>query len=48
MGRRDFRKHESKKPKKEVKKIMSSEILPTTMSVEVVRKRRKERETSEE
>jgi hypothetical protein len=48
MGRRDFRKHESKKPKKEVKKIMSSEILPTPMSVEVVRKRRKERETSEE
>ncbi len=43
MGRRDFRKHETKKPKKEAKKALATQELPTPVSVEVVRKPRKER-----
>ena len=45
MGRRDFRKHETKKPKKEAKKALAAQPLLTPVSVEVVRKGRKEQET---
>lgn len=45
MGSRDFRKHEAKKPKKSVKKaITTTEVAAPPMMVEVVRKPRKERE----
>ncbi len=41
MGRRDFRRRESKKPKKEAKKTKTiSEFMPLT-AVEVVKKKRK-------
>jgi hypothetical protein len=46
MGRRDFRKRESKKPKKEAKKIATT-ILPPSIEVEVVKKG-KRREEGEE
>jgi len=42
MGSRDFRHHETKKPKKDAKKAAISEILPTQVTVEVVKKKRKE------
>jgi len=44
MGRRDYRHRESKKTKKEPKKISPIEILPTPMSVEVVKKKKREPE----
>ena len=44
MGRRDFRRRESKKPKKDTKKISVTDILPASESVEVVKRGRKKRE----
>ena len=44
MGSRDYRKRESKKPKKDTKKISATEILQPLVSVEVVKKEKKERE----
>jgi hypothetical protein len=41
MGRRDFRHREPKKPKKGVKKVLATNILPPPMTVEVVKKERK-------
>lgn len=44
MGRRDFRRRESKKPKKTAKKAqVISEMLPQ-VEVEVIKKVKKERE----
>lgn len=51
MGRRDFRHHEAKKPKKDAKKALASTIQPIrpVVEVEVIGKRkRKEQETEEE
>ncbi len=42
MGSRDFRHHEAKKPKKNAKKATISEILPPSVDVEVIKKKRKE------
>ena len=42
MGRRDFRKHETKKPKKDSKKASVTEILSPPVTVEVVKKKRKQ------
>ena len=48
MGKRDFEKRESKKPKKGLKKAPTvAEFTPAPV-VEVVRKKRKEEEEEEE
>jgi hypothetical protein len=47
MGRRDFRRRESKKPKKEAKKISAETILPPPITVEVIKKGKKEPKTEE-
>ncbi len=47
MGRRDFRRHEAKKPKKMARKASVTDILPPPMTVEVAKKKGK-RETGEE
>ena len=43
MGRRDYRHRESKKAKKGAKKPLASVTLPPQVTVEVVKKQRKER-----
>jgi hypothetical protein len=47
MGRRDFRRRESKKPKKEAKKISAETILPPPITVEVIKKGKKEPKVEE-
>ena len=47
MGRRDYRWRERKKPKKDAKKTTSPEILPTPVTVEVIKKGKKERPAEE-
>jgi hypothetical protein len=37
MGKRDIRRKEPKKPKKDAKKSIVAEILPTPVTVEVIR-----------
>jgi len=44
MGRRDYRHRESKKTRKESKKISPIEILSPPMTVEVVKKKKRESE----
>ena len=49
MGSRDYRWRERKKPKKEAKKLPTAEtILPPPMTVEVIKKGKKEPKTEEE
>lgn len=48
MGGRDYRHRETKKPKKDSKKVLPSTILPPPMTVEVVKRGKKEREAEEE
>ena len=43
MGGRDYRKREPKKPKKDSKRISAATILPPPMTVEVVKKGKKEK-----
>ncbi len=43
MGKRDFRHREPKKAKKDVKKLSATTILPPPGTVEVIKKRKKER-----
>ena len=47
MGRRDKRWRETKKPKKDAKKVSVATILPLPVTVEVVRKERKKQEEEE-
>jgi len=47
MGKRDYRHRESKKPKKRVEKLAPISALPTSASVEVVRREKKKREDEE-
>jgi len=47
MGRRDYRHRESKKAKKDVRKVSATTILPPPMVVETVKKGKKEREEGE-
>jgi len=42
MGRRDYRRREPKKPKKEAKKISAETVLPPPVTVEVIKKGKKE------
>ena len=48
MGKRDYRHREPKKSKKDAKKLSPVNILPTTMGVEVIKKRKKKRGVEEE
>jgi hypothetical protein len=47
MGRRDYRHRESKKPRKDAKKISADTILPSPTTVEVIKKGKKEQKTEE-
>jgi len=48
MGKRDIRGREKKKPKKDAsKKTLSTDILPSPMTVEVIKKGKKERPAEE-
>ena len=42
MGRRDYRHREPKKPKKDAKKTSVDTILPPPVTVEVIKKGKKE------
>jgi len=48
MGKRDYRHRETKKAKKDSKKLAVSTILPTTTNVEIIKKRKKRHEAGEE
>jgi len=48
MGKRDYRHREPKKPKKDVKKTLATSNIPPPMTVEVIKKKRKERKEPEE
>ena len=48
MGKRDYRNRESKKPKRDAKKVSVPGILPPPTTVEVIKKQRKERKEEEE
>ena len=48
MGKRDYRHRETKKPKKDAKKLPAASILPSPTTVEVVKRGKKEREEEEE
>ena len=43
MGSRDYRHKEVKKSKKDTKKIQAATILPPPLTVEVIKKGKKER-----
>ena len=48
MGKRDYRNRETKKPKKQSKKLSVADILPTSANVEVIKKRKKQRDVEVE
>lgn len=48
MSRRDYRRRESKKTKKDTKKILPITILPPQPAVEVIKKGKKEQEAEEQ
>jgi hypothetical protein len=48
MGKRDYRWKEPKKTKKDAKKISSAEVLPSPVTVEVIKKKKKEHPPEEE
>ena len=47
MGRRDFRRRESKKPKKDAKKTSVADILTPSETVEVIKKVKRKQEEAE-
>jgi hypothetical protein len=47
MGRRDYRHRETKKAKKDSKKLPAVDILTTPANVEVIKKEKKKREEEE-
>lgn len=47
MGKRDIRGKETKKPKKDSKKATTVDILPSSVTVEVIKKGKKERSAEE-
>jgi len=42
MGKRDYRRRERKKPKKDAKKIAGVDIISSPVTVEVIKRGRKE------
>lgn len=48
MGKRDYRQRETKKPKKDTKKSVSSEVISSPSDVEIIKKKKKERNTEQE
>jgi len=48
MGRRDYRHRESKKPKKDTRKMAPIDIIQPSVRVEVIKKGKKKREEAEE
>ena len=48
MGKRDYRHRETKKGKKDTKRLPPVTILPTPLNVEVIKKKRKGKEVEEE
>jgi hypothetical protein len=46
MGTRDFRHHESKKPKKGAKKPLVSEVLSAPVTVEVIKAKGKKEKSA--
>ena len=48
MGRRDYRRRESKKPKKDARKVLPTSILTPSETVEVIRRAKRERKEEEE
>ncbi|MDP3878799.1 MAG: hypothetical protein Q8Q07_00635 [Dehalococcoidales bacterium] len=48
MGKRDYRQRESKKPKKDARKIPTTNVLQPPTTVEVVKKGKKEREEDDQ
>ncbi len=48
MGKRDYRHRETRKPKKDTKKILATDILPPPIAVEVIKKGKKGRKEEEE
>ncbi len=47
MGKRDYRHRETKKSKKDTKKLSPITIMPPSVQVEVIKKRKKKREEVE-
>ncbi len=47
MGRRDYRRRESKKPKKDAKKAPSTAVIQPPATVEVIKRGKKEKGESE-
>ena len=47
MGKRDYQWKERKKSKKDTKKVSSAEVLPSPVTVEVIKKGKKERPAEE-
>jgi len=47
MGRRDYRHREPKKSKRDAKKVSVDTILPPPVTVEVIKKGKKERKEEE-
>ena len=47
MGKKDYRQRETKKPKKDAKKSISSEVISSPSDVEIIKKK-KERNTEQE
>jgi len=47
MGKRDYRHREPKKPKKDAKKIATT-ILPPPVTVEIIKKGKRQKEGEEE
>ncbi len=48
MGRKDYRHREPKKPKKDAKKVSVTTILTPPVTLEIVKKGKKERKIEEE
>jgi hypothetical protein len=48
MGSRDYRHRETKKTKKDTRKISPISIMPSPVQVEVIKKGKKKREEAEE
>ena len=48
MGRRDYRHREERKPRKGAKRPTVPEVMPAPVTVEVVKRGRKEREAAKE